>query len=235
MVEKTNITNEDSYFEMIAKELCGEISEKEKLVLHEWVNKKDENRLTYEQSIKNWKNIAVKNAIPEFNMEAAWLKVKAGIGSSTNENEGENISNKTISLSYKIAATILLLIGIFGLLKLTVFNAPEALNYTTLDNELKIYLPDSSEVLLNKNSRLTYYSDYNSKKRSVYLEGEAFFEVKKSPDKKFEVIGLRSVTTVLGTSFSVRSVKNEPKEIVQVVTGKVSFARITDDSWSTLR
>jgi hypothetical protein len=78
MAEKTNITNEDFYFEMIAKELNGEISEKEKSLLHEWVNKAEGNRAIYEQSIKNWKNTAVKNEIPDFDMEDAWLKVKAG-------------------------------------------------------------------------------------------------------------------------------------------------------------
>jgi transmembrane sensor len=224
MAEKTNITNEDFYFEMIAKELNGEISEKEKSLLHEWVNKAEGNRAIYEQSIKNWKNTAVKNEIPDFDMEDAWLKVKAGTRISSNQKEGKVVSFRRQFISYKMVATILLLVGIFAFLKYTVFNAPEALNYTTLENEIKIYLPDSSEVLLNKNSRLTYYTDYNSEKRRVFLEGEAFFDVRKSPDKKFEVVGLRSITTVLGTSFSVRSVRNETKEVVQVVTGRVSFA-----------
>ncbi len=223
MAEKTNITNEDFYFEMIAKELSGEISEKEKANLLEWVNKEEGNRLFYELSIKNWKRTVVKNEIPEFDTETAWLKVKARTGTDKNSNDG-NISNNRLALSFKIAAAFLLLVGIFGILKFTLFNAPEALNFATLDNEMKIYLPDSSEVFLNKNSKLTYFTDYNSNKRTVFLEGEAFFEVRKSPDKKFEVIGVRSVTTVLGTSFSVRSVKGESKEVVQVVTGRVSFA-----------
>ena len=225
MSENSNIANEEFYFELIAKELSGEISEQEKLNLLEWVNRAEENRLIYEQAVKSWKTTAVKNETPEFNVETAWLKVKAGTNADKNTTKEKIISNTILPMASKIAAAILVLIGISVLLKYTLFNTPEAINFTTLGNELEIYLPDSSKVWLNKNSRLTYYTDYNSETRKVYVEGEAFFDVKKSPDKKFIVFGLRSITTVLGTSFTVRSVKKEAKEIVQVLTGRVSFAR----------
>jgi transmembrane sensor len=224
MSENSNIANEEFYFELIAKEVSGEISEQEKFNLHEWVDKAEENRLVYEQAVKSWKATAVKNKTPEFNVETAWLNVKAGTNAAKNATKEKVISNTILPMASKIAGTILVLIGILVLLKYTLFNTPEALNFSTLGNEIEIYLPDSSKVWLNKNSRLTYYSDYNLEERKVYLEGEAFFDVKKSPDKKFIVVGLRSISTVLGTSFTVRSVKKEPKEIVQVLTGSVSFA-----------
>ncbi len=221
MSEKATITDGEFYFELIAKELNGEISEKEKSTLLEWVNKSAENRTLYEQTVKSWEATAVKNEIPDFNTEAAWEKLKIKTGGMK---EGKVISINRSSFALKAAAAILLLVGIFALVKYTLFNAPEAINFATRENEIEIYLPDSSKVLLNKNSTLTYYTDYDSEGRKVYLEGEAFFEVRKSQGKKFEVFGLRSITTVLGTSFSVRSVRNEPLEIVQVVTGMVSFA-----------
>jgi transmembrane sensor len=221
MSEKANITDGEFYFELIAKELNGEISKKEKSTLLEWVNKSVENRTLYEQMVKSWETMTVKNKIPDFNTEAAWEKLKTRAGGTK---EGKLISINRSSFALKAAAAVLLLIGIFALVKYTLFNAPEAINFATRENEIEIYLPDSSKVLLNKNSTLTYYTDYDSEGRKVYLEGEAFFEVRKSQGKKFEVFGLRSITTVLGTSFSVRSVRNEPLEIVQVVTGMVSFA-----------
>jgi transmembrane sensor len=220
MSEKANITDGEFYFELIAKELNGEISESEKFNLLEWVNKKEENFVLYEQTVKSWEATAVKNKIPDFNTEAAWQKLKT---KTSEAKKGRGISINRSSFAFK-AAAVLLLIGIVALVKYTLFNAPEAINFATRENEMEIYLPDSSKVLLNKNSHLTYYTDFNSEERKVYLEGEAFFEVRKSHGKKFEVFGLRSITTVLGTSFSVRSVRNEPLEIVQVVTGMVSFA-----------
>jgi transmembrane sensor len=229
MAEKVNKTDGEFYDELIAKELSGEISEAEKTILLEWVNKGEDNRALYEKTKRSWKTAVVKKEIPHFDTEAAWTKVKARTSEAEENKERKIISLNSRSTALKIAATILLLVGVFALLRITLFNAPEAVNYTAMDNKLEIYLPDSSKVVLNKNSHLTYYTDYNSEGRKVYLEGEAFFEVQKSPSKKFEVFGVRSVTTVLGTSFSVRSVKNEAKEIVQVVTGRVSLAELNKE------
>ena len=64
--------------------------------------------------------------------------------------------------------------------------------------------------------------DFNTNERKVNLIGEAFFEVRKTEGKKFEVYGLRTITTVLGTSFSVRTITSDSIETIQVVTGKVA-------------
>ena len=219
MSENNNITNNEFYFELIAKELRGEISEQEKILLLEWVGRREENRLIYEQSVKSSRVTAVKNKTTKPKTRAPWLNTK-----NQKTKKSRMVSLKLSSTAYKVTASILLLIGIIFLVKYTLFNNATAINFATLGNEMELYLPDSSKVWLNKNSRLTYYSDYNSEARKIYLEGEAFFEVNKSEDKQFKVIGLRSTTTALGTSFTVRCVKNEAKEIVQVLIGSVSFA-----------
>lgn len=92
------------------------------------------------------------------------------------------------------------------------------------DERKEIVLPDSSKVWLNRNSKLSYISsDFNESNRVVFLEGEAFFEVQKNPSKPFIVQAALSRTEVLGTSFTVRSLAPEKKDVVQVMTGKVSF------------
>lgn len=219
MAEKTNIS--DFYFELIAKELSGEISENETSMLLEWVNKEQGNRVLYEQTIRNWDVLNVKENNLDIDTDSAWLKIKMKTV-DLNEIKNEALSYSNSFSGFKIAAAILLLVGMFALAKVTLFSSPDAIEYASIDDKVEIYLPDSSRVLLNKNSHLTYYSDFNSKGRKVYLEGEAFFEVKKAQGEKFEVIGIKSITTVLGTSFNVRSLKGE--ESVSVVTGRVSFA-----------
>ena len=220
MAENINIS--DFYFELIAKELSGEISEQEKSMLLEWVNKEQGNRIVYEQAIKNWNVVEKTKFTDEFNTDDAWSKIKIRTGlSEASEKNSSSFSYKPF-LNLRVAASVLLLIGMFVLAKVTLFSSPEAKEFVTKENRMEIYLPDSSKVMLNQNSHLTYYSDFNSKGRKVHLQGEAFFEVRKAEGKKFEVIGSRSITTVLGTSFLIRSTKDE--ESVQVVTGRVSFA-----------
>ncbi|KAA2245134.1 DUF4974 domain-containing protein [Chitinophaga agrisoli] len=100
----------------------------------------------------------------------------------------------------------------------------EYVTVTTHAGEHKrIFLPDSSEITLNGNTRLRFAQNFEPGSRNVYLEGEAFFDV--APDKRPFVVHAAAIsTTVLGTSFNVRSFKGESFSQVAVATGKVKVA-----------
>lgn len=70
-----------------------------------------------------------------------------------------------------------------------------------------VTLPDSSTVILNGNTKLTYRADWDDKtQREVWLEGEAFFDVhhKGTEDKnRFIVHTPQMNVEVLGTRFNV--------------------------------
>jgi transmembrane sensor len=89
----------------------------------------------------------------------------------------------------------------------------------------KVQLQDGSVVVLAANSSLKYKSDYlNDSTRSVYLIGEAFFDVTKNPYKPFIVHSNEILVKVLGTSFRVSAPENKTNVIVSVKTGKVSVS-----------
>ncbi|KAI9463076.1 anti-FecI sigma factor, FecR [Russula earlei] len=90
----------------------------------------------------------------------------------------------------------------------------------------RITLPDASTVYLENNSKLSYHDNFNDKKREVYLEGEAFFEVTKDIQKPFLVYSRNIVTKVLGTTFTVRAFPLDKQAMVVVKTGKVSVFKI---------
>jgi ferric-dicitrate binding protein FerR (iron transport regulator) len=94
----------------------------------------------------------------------------------------------------------------------------------TAGNSKQIFfLPDSSRVTLNQFSTLTYQPGLDGDERTVKLEGEGFFEVKRNEQKPFVVLTENSRTEVLGTSFTVKSDEAGITE-VQVVTGRVAFS-----------
>jgi transmembrane sensor len=94
------------------------------------------------------------------------------------------------------------------------------------DSVQRILLSDGSEVLLEKNSQLSYASNFTSGKREVYLSGAAFFSIARDPAKPFIVYTQRIVAKVLGTSFRINAGANEQTASVEVRTGKVSvFSR----------
>lgn len=93
----------------------------------------------------------------------------------------------------------------------------------TTSKTLPVQLPDGSTVLLQKNSRIKYASSFGrADTRDVYLQGGAFFDVLKNPQKPFLVYAQTTVTKVLGTSFWVRAFEGEKKVTIAVRTGKVS-------------
>ena len=97
-----------------------------------------------------------------------------------------------------------------------------------------INLPDGSVVRLTKGSKL-YFSanpggESNSagESREVFLDGEAFFDIKKNAARPFYVYTGQVITKVLGTGFFVRSLPADSVTTVTVRTGKVSVYRDDD-------
>lgn len=93
----------------------------------------------------------------------------------------------------------------------------------TSGSVLRVHLSDGSTVSLENGGRLKYKANYRGDPfRTVYLEGEAFFEVAKDPSRPFLVYANDVVTRVLGTSFRVIAPDANTEVTVSVKTGKVS-------------
>ena len=92
-----------------------------------------------------------------------------------------------------------------------------------------LFLPDSSKVTLNSNSKVSYSTSLLSKgNREVFLQGEAYFSVvHKDNDEKFVVHTGELNVEVLGTKFNVNSRRGNTKVILQ--EGKVKLNMIGDE------
>ncbi|PKP26239.1 MAG: histidine kinase [Bacteroidetes bacterium HGW-Bacteroidetes-2] len=133
---------------------------------------------------------------PTFNQERVWQKLS----------EKTKKQAKVISLSFfrpliKYAAIFALLLA--GYLYVTNLDVSVT---SHLAEKKNITLPDNSEVVLNADSKVIYNKNSWNKKRSLSLNGEAFFKVAKG--KKFDVVTPQGVVSVMGTQFNVQSRKN---------------------------
>jgi len=82
----------------------------------------------------------------------------------------------------------------------------EMVEYIVPDGELKqITLPDGSEVWLNAGSVLLYSGDFSGPVRSLFLNGEATFQVTKDAERPFIVKTQYMQVEALGTIFNVKS------------------------------
>ncbi|GMT44173.1 MAG: hypothetical protein IEMM0006_0005 [bacterium] len=114
-----------------------------------------------------------------------------------------------------VAATLGLLIGLGALLRFyhhTIRTAPGQMATITL--------PDESTVVLNAQSKLTYYPLWWTFSREVVLTGEAFF---KGPHgKRFSVKSTRGTVDVLGTSFDIYARKDNYRVVCFTGTVQVT-------------
>jgi len=89
-------------------------------------------------------------------------------------------------------------------------------------NRSKVVLPDGSQVWLNAGSNLDYNnSTFNNELREVSLDGEAYFDVTKNPDKPFIIHTKKMDIKVLGTVFNVRSYNNEKITEAALIKGSI--------------
>jgi transmembrane sensor len=86
-----------------------------------------------------------------------------------------------------------------------------------------IILSDGSSVLLQPKSKLSYPKIFAGNERKVYLSGEGFFEISKNAKKPFLVFSNELITKVVGTSFRIKSYKDDPNVEVMVRTGIVKI------------
>ncbi|MDR0429267.1 MAG: FecR domain-containing protein [Tannerellaceae bacterium] len=135
-----------------------------------------------------------------------------------------------VSWSKYVAAaiiTILLVINIFKLQEAQEMSSQMNVIEVPPGQRTSVILSDGTKVWLNAGSKLAYPSNFSSKKRSVSLEGEGFFEVVRSEETPFVVhVPLLNVT-VLGTMFNVKAYKDEITEVV-LERGKIEITIHTD-------
>jgi transmembrane sensor len=145
---------------------------------------------------------------------------------------------RTLSPYWKAAAVVLLIIsaGLYLYIQQrssTNKSVSLASYSTTRGKRLHLTLSDGSEVWLNAETKFTCPEKFGSDAREVYLEGEAFFNVSKDPARPFTIHSGKLTTTVLGTSFNIKSYGTDDVSEVAVITGKVSVVQTGVNKYSS--
>jgi transmembrane sensor len=162
-----------------------------------------------------------------------WNKLQA----ASREKSTVPIATKRRTFSWKYAAAACLLLGLVLISGMMWFrnNGKAPLSGTlvaakvtegfleqvnTGNDSKELRLEDGSVVTIYPGSKLAFPKHFAAGRREVYLEGEAFFNISKNPNRPFFVYSNNIVTQVLGTSFDIRK-KNGQVEVA-VKTGRVA-------------
>jgi ferric-dicitrate binding protein FerR (iron transport regulator) len=212
--------------EIIAKALSHEATDQEMEQLQDWLNQSEVNRQQFDHIKYEWHLAQNSNNVIVNGEE---LKDKIwNLGHSQNRKPTKH--RKSGYLHLRIAASFAILIT-FG--TLTWFFANEfnstiennqaqiIIKSTTAGQKSKIFLPDGTEVWLNAKSKLSYFENFSDSIRVVHLQGEAFFDVNKEPDRPFIVESHGILTEAIGTSFNIDAYDKNVE--VALVEGKVEI------------
>lgn len=103
-----------------------------------------------------------------------------------------------------------------------------AVSFNTLEvprgGTYQIILSDGTKVWLNAASKLRYAVGYQVGERTVDLEGEAYFEVKRDAGRPFKIKTKGQDIEVLGTHFNVNSYDEEPFVKTTLLEGAVKIS-----------
>lgn len=207
----------DHFSELVSKVLAGEASSDEKQQLKMLLVENKEQTLLYNQLKEYW-DADVK--IIHKNTESLEAKVLSQLNF---EPEIRKSKYKKLYLRISSVAAVVFFAMTCGLAYLYTSEPKEFYTYSAQSAPVEYLLEDGTRVMLNKNSSLTFASDFGNKRRNVKLIGEAFFKVAKDRFRPFEVEALGTKTEVLGTSFNVQA-NTEKKEVTTtLVEGSVKF------------
>ncbi|MEJ8841127.1 FecR domain-containing protein [Lacibacter sp. H375] len=129
---------------------------------------------------------------------------------------------KVLPLVLKITAAAIIVAGLFVTINYFIGGRDNSKTYAAVYGERKnIQLPDGSVVTLNAGSNIKINENYGIATRDVYLEGEAFFEVKHDITRPFIVHTPAMDVKALGTAFNVKAYLNEKNTEASLISGLV--------------
>jgi ferric-dicitrate binding protein FerR (iron transport regulator) len=222
----------------IQKYLEGKTTDIESEQILDWlkdpVNENESRRILGEIWFKN--EISLKGVKPDFNQLLNQIHHQINNQQSLSQINKRKSSNRIAdfySLFSKVAAILIVPLILFSLY--FYFNPKQNFNQlssismreicTKPGTRTKIDLPDGTVVWLNDGTTLRYPEKFVGKSREVYLDGEAYFEVKSDPLNPFIVNNPIMNTEVTGTHFNINAYVEDQFFEATLLEGKVSLDR----------
>jgi len=222
-VKKMHIDN--IYNKLIIRHLTKEISEEDKNVLFKWVYTNSENEKFFYNIKDIWETAQYDNITMGAETDSEWerLALAAVKEKSKHFYEKRTITRKIFRI-IQIAAIAVITFGV-GFLAQNFIPAKTTYTKIIVPNGAKseLELPDGSRIWVNSGSIFKYPTNLKNKEIDLFLEGEAYFEIIKNPNRKINVKTSTINIQVLGTSFNVKSYNEEDVVETTLVHGSISI------------
>lgn len=209
--------------ELLLRYIEGKTSEEEDATVEKWLRESEDNR-------KLMRSMQRIDFAAEMLQVASGTDVEEELKKLHRKMEGGRRRYAAIGRWMQRVAAVLCVPLLGGWLYTYLAREPEVVPQrmevrTSPGMTAKVTLPDSTVVVLNSSSMLTYSSAFTGETREVELSGEAFFSVKKDAKRRFVVHTSHGTSVmVYGTKFNVDAYEDSQKVLTTLVEGKVGFS-----------
>ncbi|MDR1224319.1 MAG: DUF4974 domain-containing protein [Tannerella sp.] len=208
---------------LIIQYLAGNISPKERAFLLVWLEENEENRV-YFRSLKDAYDLGrLEFDSRESRVKSQWQKFVRTVPEADLRGKW-----KTAGFSFLRYAAVFVS-GLLSLYLISDFSGKvrsdgmaDTRIETGIGDKSKVTLPDGSLVWVNSCSSVVYGDLSGGDERSVYLQGEAWFEVKTDRQRPFLVRTDRLTYRVTGTSFNIYAFEDEDETSIALLEGSVT-------------
>jgi len=207
----------------------GQLSANEEAEIVAWINVNKENRSRFFQIKEQLDQEQMEHPL----LESSYDELKSKLLISEQFNSRIPGQLRKIHLSFiRIAAIFLVaLVSGFTLAYAIIDNSKPVAGVVWFETRVprgeksQLLLPDGSMVWINSESSLSYPSNFMEGNRKIKLEGEAYFEVAKSPGKTFLVKTNDYDIQVLGTKFNVTAYADFGRTETSLIEGKIEIQK----------
>ena len=224
-----------AYKDIVFQYLNGHLSIEQEVQLLGWLRADEANRLLFRQWKKEWINSYASVS----STDEAWSRFvtkhpEAAAQQPTVQPLHSFIPSPLHHYWQRIAACALLLLGLgAGYYWLRPSSeAPQSdmerselaqamTSVSAANGPMTYMLPDSTKVVLNTGSELSYDASFGAVRREVHLEGEGYFEVTKDKAHEFAVFADGVEVVVTGTKFNISAYAQDEQAVVTLLEGSV--------------
>lgn len=215
---------EDIFFKLLSRQLAGEASEKDLQQLKKIIDADPELKKVY-LSFNTTEEEATEEELSKAEQAFALhsLKMHLHVPPSPSTYFGVRNRPKFIALA-TFGFLLVCTIFIWRFSPFATHSLSKSQVVTKKGSTTMVKLPDGSSVWVNSDSRLQYADNFKGKFREVWLEGEAFFDVKKDPEHPFVIHTDKINIKVLGTAFNVKSYLNDQVIETSLIRGRIEVS-----------
>ncbi|WP_299577971.1 FecR family protein [uncultured Sunxiuqinia sp.] len=203
---------------LIIAELDGDITNAERARLLQWMSQSDRNARYYTKIKDLWES-SVADVAEMAQTTQEWERFKNRINTTR-----PAVLTIRRRINWSLTAAVVAIGLLVGSLIMQNYKQKVPVYLTTIAPKGSVsqtILPDGTLIYLNAGSEIKYDVNETSKKREVFVTGEAWFDVKRNEKKPFIVHTPYYNVEVLGTQFNVKNYEAEHRVVTTLEKGSI--------------